>query len=200
MSDFAELFTATATMITAIVAVFVAFLPSILRWYNKPRFKIEFENKEPFCRHNKTWFSVVTDTSAKGAVPTYWIRLRVKNVGHSIARGCEGKLVSIKDFTTKEYRKDFDPVVLHWVGSTHNPIDINKSESEYLDAILTRVDEPRVFYIRSELREDVGTKLTPERKDYLLEIVLYGENVEPLQKSFYLKNHEDYDKIELSFI
>jgi hypothetical protein len=54
MVDFAEWFTAIGTVATAIVAVLVAFLPSILRKYNRPKFKIEFENGEPFCRHNQT--------------------------------------------------------------------------------------------------------------------------------------------------
>ena len=198
MSEIAEWFTAIGTIATAIVAVFVSFLPSLTRRRNRPKFAIEFENKEPFCRHNRTWFGVLADSRREGPVSTYWVRLRVKNAGRSIARGCEGKLVRIADVTTNEDRKDFDPVVLHWVGTTHNPIDINKSEYEYLDVIFTRADNPKVFCIHCEEKEPRAINLCPERKDYILQIVLYGKNVEPLQKSFYLKNHEEYDKIKLS--
>jgi len=198
MSELIEWLIAIGTMATAVVAVFVSFLPSLRRWYNRPKFAIEFENVEPFCRHARTWFS--TDGGTPTLVSTYWIRLRVRNVGRSIAHGCEGKLVRITDVTTKEDRKDFDPVVLHWVGTTHNPIDINKSEYEYLDVIFTRADDQKVFFIRCEEKEPRAINLTPERKDYILQMVLYGENVEPLQKSLYLKNHEKYDKIELSSI
>jgi hypothetical protein len=199
MSEIAEWFTAIGTVLTAIVAVFVAFLPSLKKWYNRPKFKIEFENKEPFCRHTLTWFGVVKDGRTNHPVSTYWIRLRVRNVGHSVARNCKGKLVRIADAMTKEDRKDFDPVVLHWVGEIDKPIDINKSEFEYLDVVYNRTDDPKTFNIRCEEKEfERAINLTPERKDYILQIVLYGENVEPLQKSFYLKNHEEYDKIKLS--
>lgn len=176
---------------------FCAFLPSLLRRYNKSKFALEFKNEEPFCRHNQTLVGHRGSLKA-GAVPTYWVRLRVRNVGHSVALGCEGKLVRITDATTKEDRKDFDPVVLHWVGTTHNPIDMNKSEYEYLDVVYTRYDIPNNFYLSCEEEENRGINLTPERKDYILQMVLYGKNVEPLQKSYYLKNHKEYDKIQLS--
>jgi len=51
-----------------------------------------------------------------------------------VAKDCEGKMVRIIDALTKQERKDFDPVVLRWVGSSvDRPIDINRNEAEYLD-------------------------------------------------------------------
>lgn len=203
MSELSEWFTAIGTIATAIVAMVVAFIPSIRRWYNKPRFTIEFRNKEPFCRITKMPKTIYVDQGGAKVPMTvltdaYWIRIRVLNVGRSVAKNCEGKLVRILDAKTMEERKDFDPVVLHWVGTTHHPIDINKAEYEYLDVLVTEKDEPKKFFIACEEKEPRGINLTPERKDYILHIVLYGENIEPLPKSFYLKNHKTYDKIELS--
>ena len=197
MSEIAEWVTAIVTLATAMVAVFVAFLPSLIRWRNRPKFAVEFKNEEPFCRHNQTRYSMFSEPPANGLVSTYWVRLRVKNAGRSLARGSEGKLVRITDAETNQDRKDFDPVILHWVGTAHNPIDINKSEYEYLDVVFTREDDPKVFQIPCKEEEPRGINLRPDRKDYILQIVLYGENVEPLQKSFYLKNHEKYDEIKL---
>jgi len=193
VSVLSEWLTAIGTIATAIVAMVVAFIPSILRRYNRPKFDIEFENKKPFCRY------AFREILGKEALTrTYWIRLRVRNVGKSVAKACEGKLVRITDLKTNEDRKDFDPIVLNWVGTNRHPIDINKSEYEYLDILFTREDDGKRFYLREIDPQPRGINLTPERKDYILRIVLYGENVEPLDKSFHLKNNKTYDKIELS--
>ena len=199
MSELYEWLTAIGITVASMVAIIVALIPSILRWYNKPKFEIEFENKEPFCRFAFTRFTIVNKGRiAKVQSKTYWIRLRVRNVGKSLARGCEGKLIRITDAETHEDRQDFDPVVLKWVGTSRNPIDINKSEYEYLDILFTARDHNEQFHIATLEKEPRAINLHPERKDYVLHIVLYGENVEPLSKSFYLKNHKKYDKIELS--
>lgn len=197
MSELSEWLTAIGTIATAIVAIIVAFLPYIRRWFNRPRFSIEFKNEKPFCRvaHLIRRLAVA---GAEVTIPTYWVRLRVWNVGKSVAKACEGKLVRIIDAETKEESKDFDPVVLRWTGASPNPIDINKSEYKYLDILYTRKDDAEHFFITSIDEKARETNLTPERKDYILHIVLYGENIEPLHKSFYLKNHKKYDKIELS--
>lgn len=202
VSELSEWLTAIGTLATAIVAILVSFFPSIRRWYNRPRFAIEFRNEEPFCR-----IATVPETKyvdQKGAkvpkevkTPFYWMRIKVLNVGKAVAKNCEGKLVRIVDAKTKEERKDFDPVVLGWVGATHYPIDINKTEYEYLNVLATKIDDAEHFFITSVDKEPRGINLAPERKDYIFHIVLYGENVEPFPKSFYLKNHKEFDKIEL---
>jgi hypothetical protein len=100
-------------------------------------------------------------------------------------------------------RRDFDPVVLHWVGRSHstesvgNPIDINKHEYEYLDVVYTIADDPNRFYIAAEEIEPRAINLAPARQDYYLHIVLYGTNVEPLEKRFLLRNATQYDHIRL---
>jgi hypothetical protein len=80
MSEITEWFIAIGTIATAMVAVFVAFLPSLMRRRNRPKFDIDFKNEEPFCRHNQTSPSVIKDYPTAGPVSTYWIRLQVKNV------------------------------------------------------------------------------------------------------------------------
>jgi hypothetical protein len=97
-----------------------------------------------------------------------------------------------------EDRKDFDPVVLRWVVGELNPIDINKTDYEYLNILYTRKDDVMHFFVDSIDVKPRGINLFPERKDYILDIVLYGDNVDPVAKSFYLKNNKEYDRIELS--
>lgn len=194
--------TAIGTIAAVVVALFVAFLTSIRRWYNRPKFHVEIGNEEPFSRHT----DVITDHNDDGTAITrrsYWIRIRVENAGRSVARGCEGKLVRITQADNMTDRTDFDPVVLHWVGRPHstesvgNPIDVNKHEYEYLDVVHTIADDPNRFYIEAEEIEPRAINLAPPRQDYYLHIVLYGTNVEPLEKKFLLRNAPQYDHIRL---
>jgi hypothetical protein len=188
--------TAIATIAAVVVALFVAFLSSIRRWYNRPRFEIEFGNEEPFSRHA----NAITGSDEYGitrTVPTYWIRIRIKNAGRSIARGCETKLVRITQTSDMRDRSDFDPVVLHWVGSSSNPIDINKQEYEYLDVVYMTISDPNRFYIAGEEKAPRAINLAPPRQDYLLHIVVYGANAEPLEKTLLLRNAPQYDRIRL---
>lgn len=189
MSELIELLTAIGIITTAIVAIIVAFIPSIKRWYNRPEFSIEFENDEPFCR--------VTDlTDGRKA---YWMRLRVRNVGRSVARSCEGKLVRITDTNTNEDRKDFDPVILRWVSTQdYSPLDINKTEYEYLDLIYRTTNDSRTISIPANAELPLGVNLRPPLQDYVFHVIIYGENVEPLPKSYHFKKHVMYDEGKLS--
>jgi hypothetical protein len=189
--------TAIATASAVIVALVLAFLSDIRKWHKKPKFDMKIQNEEPFCRHTMLIIGKRPD-GAQITVPAFWIRLRVTNTGHSVARQCEGKLTRIIEVSNDKERTDFDPTVLHWAGSTHNPIDINITEYEYLDVVYTRADYPNNIFIGAEEPTNPrGINLTPPRLDYRLHIELYGANVEPLHRTFHLKNGPQYDEIEL---
>jgi hypothetical protein len=207
MSEIAEWFAAIVTLATAVVALFIAFVPSIRRWYNKPQFRIEFKNKEPFCRKPYVIENQYVDQGDTrgvmvpkiGKIQHYWIRARIVNVGRSVAKRCKGKLIRIRDAKTMEERKDFDPVELRWVTGGGKPIDLDRDDREYLNIVYTREDDSLHFFIDSTEKEPRAINLLPERKDYILDVVLYGDNVDPMSKSFYLKNSNDFDNIELSY-
>jgi hypothetical protein len=191
--------TAIGTLGAVILAISVLFINAIRRYYRRPVFRISFGNEEPFCRHSLMLATEIhEEKQVTKFVHSYWIRLRVENSGRSLARGCEGKLVRIANAANTKARTDFDPVILHWVGSTHNPIDINSTEYEYLDLVYTRDDDPHSFYIAGEERSPRGINLSPPRQDYILSLVIYGENVSPLAKSLYLRNDAVFDRIELT--
>jgi hypothetical protein len=190
--------TAIGTIGTVIVALF---LSVIRKWYMRPKFEIEFANQEPFCKHAYT--EILDSKGVKRKAQTFWIRLRVWNKGRSIARGCEGKLVRITQESDKQDRTDFDPVVLHWVGTSHgppHPIDINRGESEYLDIVYTIQELPDRYVIPADEIEPRAINLFPPRQDYVFHVVLYGANVKPLPRDLHLKSDIQFDKIRLEQI
>lgn len=178
--------TAIGTLLAVIAAVILSVVPQIAAYLTRPIFKVDFKNEEPYCR---------------ATMEGHWIRLRVVNSGRSVAKNCEGKMVRIVDASTKQERKDFDPIVLRWVGSTiDRPIDINRNEVEYLDVIQTSALFAKQFIIRAAgVEKDLmGINLHPPRRDYFLHVELYGANVEPKFVEVELRDAKDDDKIRVS--
>jgi hypothetical protein len=176
---------AIGTLLAVITAVILSVAPQISAYLTRPVFKVDFKNEEPYCR-----------TTMEG----YWIRLRVVNSGKSVAKNCEGKMVRIIDASIKQERKDFDPIVLRWVGSTiDKPIDINRNEDEYLDIIQTNALFEKQFLIRAAgVENPMGINLHPPRKDYFLHVELYGANVEPKFVEVELRDAKEDDKIRVT--
>lgn len=110
--------TAIGTVGAVIVALFIAFLSNLLDKYREPKLTIEFENKEPYCRHAKILNENVADMIEKAKTPQgyanieppmrYFLRLRIRNSGKSIAREVEVKLVRILDVDSKKEMSDYD--------------------------------------------------------------------------------------------
>ena len=103
----------------------------------------------------------------------------------------------IVDASTKQERKDFDPVVLRWVGSaSQKPIDINRNEAEYLDVIQTNVLDEKKFLIGAagDEKDLAGINLRPPRKDYLLYVELYGANLKPKFVEVEIRDAEEDEK------
>ena len=90
---------------TVSAVVLVLFKDWFIKIYRRPKLITEFSNSEPYCRY-----------ASENNIKKYWMRLRIKNIGRSIAKGCEVKLVRIINPKTQKEAVDFDPVTLHWVG------------------------------------------------------------------------------------
>lgn len=186
--------TAIGTVGAVVVALFLAFLGSLLRKYRKPKLKIEFDNKVPFCRHSRI-------SNLPNQPEGYFLRLRVRNTGKSIARDCEGKLVRILDANTNRERTDFDPTNLHWTGHERkNTISIHKTAYEYLDVVYVRDDMPQILIYTNE-EQPRGFPFSLQRNNYILDIVFFGKNTEPVEKFFKLEVGAGfavgYDKITM---
>ncbi len=130
-----------------------------------------------------------------GAAQAYTIRLRVENCGRSVARNCEAKITKIFDMDQKKVIY-FDPVPLRWVVSNNSQRDLCKSEYDFLYIVQTRENDINNIFFKT------GYNLISShfpRKNYIFEIVLYGENVGPYFKSYRLedKRSDDVNGIQL---
>lgn len=203
-----EELTAVGTLLAVVVALFVAFLPYIIGWLRRPKLILKFKNAEPFCRHT----GALIDLGTGNVIPrsSYHVRLRILNEGYLLARTCEVKLVAICDQNITNLRSDFDPVVLHWVGSdnlvtnsgsagrsiqySRNPsVNINSREYEYVDFLSTNSGST-VFEIQAIDRDILrGTNLDPQLDAYFFLVSIYSENSSA--KSTILKTvlHGGYD-------
>jgi hypothetical protein len=171
--------TAIGTVGAVVVALLLAFLGKLTDWYRKPILTLEFENKEPFCRH-----STIADLPNQPI--GYFLRLRVRNTGKSMARDCEAKLIRILD-VNKQERTNFDPTNLHWTGhGRNNKISIHKTAYEYLDVAYARNDIPQITLYTNETTPR-GFPFAISRDDCILQIVLFGINTKP--KEGYFKLH-----------
>lgn len=208
-----EIATAIGTLLAVFVALFAVFWPSLTRRWNKPKLSLEFDNREPFCRRT----TGVIDIGSRQRVNlnSYHARLRVKNTGRSLARRCEGKMIAIAHKDLGTLRQDFDPVVLHWVGSdtvvrnlggiansvqyskTPN-IDINAKEYEYLDLISTNQNTDRFEIQAIDYDIPRGITLDPQRDDYFILITLYAENADPISEIYKITNGANFDDFKLS--
>lgn len=189
----ADWLTALGTIGAVVVALFLAFLGNLLRKYRKPKLEIEFDNKEPFCRHTHI-------SNLPNQPEGYFLRLRVRNTGKSIARDCEGKLVRILDADTREERTNFDPTNLHWTGPERkNTISIHKTAYEYLDVVFVQEHISKIFVYTNE-EQLRGFPFDLPWGNCILDIVLFGKNTEPVEKFFKLevgKFEDGYDKITM---
>lgn len=160
----------------------------------KSELQIEFTNSIPYCRKTN---GVILPSGEKVIRNSYHVRLRIKNVSDRIAKGCEVKLLEIKHKNKMSSRQDFDPVVLHWVGTPQNPIDINSNEYEFVDLISTS-EENNLLAVEAADKAPRGMNFFPERDDYFFRIGVYGENVIPLEKELHFKNDNVYDKVTVT--
>lgn len=198
----AQWLVAIGTLALATVTVVISIcLP---RW-RKPKFKISFENKEPFC------------TTANEPPQSYWLRVKVTNPGKSAAKSCVGRLVQFKDINKNII--DREPVRLHWVGTPWaplellTPIDLNQEDSAFLDVLLTKADSPskaflftnalvagvqqaRLQLVEAELAWCKLDKLPSDVRR--IRIAVYGDNVEPCSKEYCISwDNSNYRSIRL---
>ncbi|MBM2825195.1 MAG: hypothetical protein HW402_859 [Dehalococcoidales bacterium] len=169
---------------TTSLAVMTFYMSVVKPLRERPKFTIEFDNKEPFCRK---------DPPNQGQI--YWLRVKVTNSGKSVAKRCMGRLVQFSDGEGKPV-EDHEPVQLHWVGTpwTTGPefftlIDLQQSRSEFLDVLLTKPETnpasrppPRLFMGFQQpwgLRTDTLSSNVKR-----IGIAVYGDNVDPCPKEY----------------
>lgn len=179
---------AIGTVGATLMALFHTNLRRYLEFKKRPIIEISCGNKEPYCRP-----AIVDSVGSIG----YFIRLKVENKGKSIAKNCEGKLNNIYEPVTKILHIPFDPVVLNWVGHNKGPININSGEYEYLDLLIIFEKNITNIHIAVEDTTPRGISIHPEMKDWILDVCIFGENVEPVFKSYKFIKADKFDDVKI---
>ena len=206
-----EWLTAVGTISAVIVALGLALMQGLISWFRRPILTIDFKQVEPFCRY--TTYSQGEEVIIKGIKywkfekqqnlgenqDSYWIRLKVKNKGRSMARDCEGKIARILDYDTLIERTDFDPVNLRWVrAEIIKQININRNTYEYLDLLLVDRNHPDTIFLETTENESRGIQLFFPKGNYIVEVIVFASNCKPVFKKYFIKSGKiSYDEIEI---
>jgi hypothetical protein len=186
------LWIAIGSLATAVVAILTFVTIVVIPRYRRSKFSIEFEFAQPFVR--PTVSSLLPGTPQPPAtppsgtrVPSFWVRVRVKNSGRRAAKRCIAKLARVVDHNGKKV-EPLDPLYLHWVGTSwgdvpFRQVDLDRDDSEFLDVLMTQQGNPHAWlagdqfpWARYEPRGIV--KVLPQGK-YVLTITVYGDDVQP---------------------
>jgi len=122
--------------------------------------------------------------------PSFWIRIRIRNKGGSVAKQCKVKLLKVRYERGDKDLEGFDPVLLRWVspppGSERfKPLNILPHETELCDVLSLVQAHAPVAEIECDMepRGAVTSLDFGEQADYWLEIVAFGENFKPARKT-----------------
>ncbi|MHB8085752.1 MAG: hypothetical protein ACYDHZ_07995 [Dehalococcoidia bacterium] len=199
------IFVAVGAIATSCIVFINLIIIFIIPCYKKPKFKFIFDNAAPFYRAT---FGEEQTANIEKAI---WIRLAITNVGRSIAKHCLAKMVKITN-SDWQIEKRFDPTQLHWSSTDwHYPlpdyhfptIDLNRGADEFLDLMVTQADDNNIYIggenglFSTEVteRRQILNKLSPSK--YLLEVIVYGDDVEPVTEYVFLDwrggNIRDFD-------
>jgi len=178
---------AVGSVATALIAFFNLYLLLIKPWWKGPRFSLEFEMGGRFCAEAMSRnFKSPSDRVS----PTLWLRVKVRNIGRSVAERCIGKLMEIMD-AEGNVLDGFDPTQLLWVSTPWGTvpflnISLNRGEYEYLDVLVTQSGDDKIHICGDQF---VWANYEPraitrwlEPGNYILHITAYGDNVEPKTK------------------
>jgi len=196
----ADLLVAFGTISMALVILYIEILKP---WAEKPKIAIEFDNKAPFCRH-------ITPEGTTQSRESF--RIKVVNIGTSVAKKVKGKLVEFDTqiLTVNEF---FDPLFLHWssiepmkgldkLGFTTttkylDSIDLGAEEWDYLDVFSIGEEKYRHLIIIATSPEPRGClKQFVMRDEIILKITVFAENTDPVSKRYQLV-WQDHDRIRM---
>lgn len=174
-----------ATWATALGSFLTVMALVFLPWWRRPRFKVIFENEEPWCRKFPK---------------NSWIRLEIKKGGKSVAKQCIGKLMEIRNSDGKREPK-FDPTLLHWVSKpmklvprlrepgnfdevSNESLDINSKDSEFLDVVCAFEHRKPLMQVYPADKRWRGIKWDYEPGEYYFKITFLGDNIKPVSREF----------------
>lgn len=197
----ADWLVAIGTIALALTTVVVSL---IVPWWRRPRFKIDFENIEPYRRlleagssvkqeyrhHPEIVSELVEPVLVEGTRPeSFWLRLKVTNEGGSVAKNCSGRLVEF--FNDRGFPiQTHDLVKLHWINTPWSQqeyfqsIDLNRKEHDFLDVLVTRVGFNRpILFISPDNLFGNNPDMVPLGTSRI-QVTIYGDNVDPSSQTY----------------
>ena len=170
----------------------IFYIEIIKSWIRKPEIRIEFKDKDPYCRHEKE--------KEEGESPgPYWCHFVVVNSGGSQADDCEAVLERIWDLKKDEEWESWIPVNLKWStekffrrkyyktiypGGRRYFCDIGRVNKQTKD----KPDNDKKFAFElSGTFISQDTFLLPEPGKYKIQISVYSKNAAKVTKKFKVK-------------
>jgi len=188
---------AIASLIIALLVACAVIYRDVIRdLCFKPQLKITSSPEEPISRVTTVAWPLGTSSPTQWK-SAFWPRLRIRNKGRSVARRCEGILAEVRkpDGTLD---KRYDPLTLRWaiapISRGLEPLDIARNREVDLNIFTTFQNESlAVFATHPDPR---GIPLGLEPGDYWIRIVIYGDNLKPVNRGYAIHwDGKDYEKV-----
>lgn len=178
-------------IIATLVAIAVIYREFIHDRLYSPRLEVTFSLEEPISRERL--FPQRGDVRIE---KHFWQRLRVKNSGRGVARGCEGVLAEVRNCRGKLLTR-YEQLSLTWAFFSFErgfkPTDIAPGRVIDLNTLVTMEGIQNALF-PTEIRGDpyyhllMDATLTPaeylEPGDYWLRIMIYGKNFKPIERGY----------------
>jgi len=200
---------AIATMLSAVatfgVSIVALFGDALKSWLNQPVIKFGLSKNEPHIVQ-----------AMRNMYPIWYFRLRVKNIGKTVAKNCHIKIKSVIPITGK-LDFPFEQSVLKWSSAPRDmryredPENIIKDNVPLLTPIFRELKDipPLGGWEMCDLFETVGngfiTFLSLGRReisvgDHIMTIEIFGDNLEPKEKKFRISPSNDFRQVKIDAV
>lgn len=185
-------------IIASLVAIAVIYREFIHDWFFGPKLEVAFSLNEPISRVTTLARPLGTLEPSQWMM-AFWPRLRVENVGRSVARSCEGILAEVRHPNGK-LNKRYDPLTLRWdvvpIDRGFEPLDIARNRVVNLTTFFTTENDSKAHF---ETHPDAtGALLDLEPGHHWLRIVIYGDNFKPVERGYAVHwDGNDYKGVDM---
>lgn len=169
-------------VLSLMAIIFTALKDFILPWIIKPKLKVSYFQKEPYNRQ----IFIGSDRGIMG----FYYRFKVKNIGRDVAKNCRCQIYSIQDLEGNEL--DLRGFPIRWASRPEPIVDFIKAErlnigpgeSEFADLTHTNIHNAGYFYFEPYHNVPIGMNNQVPLKDYLVTIIISGDNFRPYLATF----------------
>lgn len=162
-----------------------------------PKLEVLFENRRPYKK-------IITETERGNRF--ILLRLKVKNVGKTVAHKLYGRITKIEYVDIDRPIDTFDPTTLDWVGyPPGEKIDLSPEDSDFLELII-REEGHKYFHINTNPDKSKlsATKFDINLQPHYLYVSIFSEDAPTAKKKYKLSwdvsDEKDFETINLEEI